>query len=128
MLEGLFGALDHPDSGENEYVMRAVCRVLSAAGGPALAPAVPTILARLAALLGRAASSPGHPGFAHALFEAVACLVAQAAPAGEPALAALEAALFPAFTAILQNDVADFHPYTFQVRFQVLSIGAIYVE
>jgi exportin-2 (importin alpha re-exporter) len=120
LLDGLFGALDHPDSGENEYCLRAVVRVLSAAGGPAIAPYAPTVLARLSGLLARAAANPGHPGFAHALFEGVACLVAQAAPAGEPALAALEAGLFPPFTAILQNDVADLHPYTFQVLAQLV--------
>lgn len=120
LLDRLFAALDHPDSGENEYVMAAITRVISAAGGPAIAPAAPTVLARLAALLGRAASNPGHPGFNHALFEAIACLVSQAAPAGEPALAALEAALFPALTVVLRDDVADFHPYTFQVLAQLV--------
>ena len=119
LLDALFAALDLPDSGENEYLMRAIVRVLSAAGGPAIVPAAPTVLARLAALLGRAAANPGHPGFTHALFEAVACLVAQASPAGEPALAALEAALFPALTVILRDDVEDFHPYTFQVLAQL---------
>jgi exportin-2 (importin alpha re-exporter) len=119
LLERLFSALDHPDSGENEYVMKAIVRVLSAAGGPAIAPAAPMVLARLAGLLGRAAANPGHPGFNHALFEAIACLVSQAAPAGEPALAALEAALFPALTVVLRDDIEVFHPYTFQVLAQL---------
>ena len=119
-LSALFGAFATSDSAENEYVARSIARIMAAAGPEGVAPLAPTVLARLADLALAAARNPSHPGYNHWLFESVAVVTRAAAPAGEPALAAVESALFPAFTTILQNDVAEFHPYTFQLLAQLV--------
>ena len=118
LLSALFAAFELPDSSENEYLMRCVARTLAAAG-PDVGPFAPHALTQLARMALEAAANPSHPLFNHYLFESVAVLVRAAAAAGEPALAAVEAALFPAITAVLQNDVQEFHPYVFQVLAQL---------
>ena len=118
LLSALFAAFELPDSSENEYLMRCVARVLAAAG-PDVGPFAPQALAQLARMALEAAANPSHPLFNHSLFESVAVLVRAAAAAGEPALAAVEGALFPSITAVLQNDVQEFHPYVFQVLAQL---------
>ena len=118
LLSALFAAFELPDSSENEYLMRCVARTLAAAG-PDVGPFAPHALSELARMSLEAAANPSHPLFNHYLFESVAVLVRAAAAAGEPALAAVEAALFPAITAVLQNDVQEFHPYVFQVLAQL---------
>jgi len=119
-LEALFSAFAHPDSAENEYVMRAVARVLASAGPAVAAAAAPAVLAALSRMLLDAARNPRVPGFNHWLFEAVAVIARAAATAGEPAVAAVEAALFPAFEVVLRDDVQEFHPYAFQVLAQLV--------
>ena len=118
LLSALFAAFELPDSSENEYLMRCVARTLAAAG-PEVGPFAPHALSELARMATEAAANPSHPLFNHYLFESVAVLVRAAAAAGEPALAAVEAALFPAITTVLQNDVQEFHPYVFQVLAQL---------
>jgi exportin-2 (importin alpha re-exporter) len=90
LLEALFAAFKaSPDSAENEYVMRAVVRVLALLG-PGVAPVAPAALRALVGMLMDVCRNPRSPGFNHYLFEAVAALVrATAAAAGSPlALAA----------------------------------------
>jgi exportin-2 (importin alpha re-exporter) len=43
LLTGLFAAFRHPDSAENEYLMRAVMRLISFLG-PEMAPVAPMCL------------------------------------------------------------------------------------
>lgn len=119
MLERLFGALALPESGENEYVMRAVMQLVRFVGRD-VAPAAPAALRRLADAMLVAARNPSNPGFNHYLFESVAALVRLGCAADPGAVAAYEALLFPPFQAVLQEDVQEFHPYVFQVLAQLV--------
>eukprot|EP00898_Chlorokybus_atmophyticus_P002722 jgi/Chlat1/3450/Chrsp23S03829 len=118
LLGGLFGALSQPESGENEYIMHAVLRVVAFAADTAR-PFVPTILSHLTATLQRVCQNPTHPGFNHYLFESIAALI-RAAGGTDTKLdaataASLEAALFPVFQIVLEQDIQEFSPYVFQL-------------
>ena len=118
LLGNLFGALTRPDSGENDYVMKAIMRLLSTLG-PECAPVAVVCMERLAALLMAQARNPRNPLISHYLFEAMALVVRHTA--GQAELAAqLEALVFPPFQAVLQADVAEFAPYVFQILAQLL--------
>ena len=74
LLERLFGALYHPDSSENEYLMKCIMRVLSFMG-PDIKPVAPVALSKLSEILLRVCENPTQPAFNHYLFEAVAALI-----------------------------------------------------
>jgi hypothetical protein len=74
LLEGLFGALGHSDSGENEYIMKCIMRVMSFMGKD-VEPIAPVALSKLAEILLRVCNNPTQPAFNHYLFEAVAALI-----------------------------------------------------
>jgi exportin-2 (importin alpha re-exporter) len=74
LLEKLFAAFKLPESGENEYVMRAVMRVIAFVG-KTIAPVAPACLQQLSAQLLVVCKNPTQPGFNHYLFESVAALV-----------------------------------------------------
>ncbi len=119
ILEKLFGALKMPESGENEYVMRAIMRLVAFVG-PAVGPVTTAALTELATILGMVARNPTQPGFNHYLFEAIAALVKYGCDGTEASIAAVEGVLFPPFQVILQEDVQDFHPYVFQIFAQMI--------
>ena len=113
LLGALFGALQQEDSGENEYVMKAIMRLLSLLG-PEAAPVAAQCAERLAALLLDLARNPRAPLFCHYMFESMAVL--ERCAGGEAASAPqLEVLFFPPFQAVLQADVTDFAPYVFQL-------------
>mmetsp|Transcript_81971 Transcript_81971/g.171553 ORF Transcript_81971/g.171553 Transcript_81971/m.171553 type:complete len:967 (+) Transcript_81971:128-3028(+) len=95
----------------NEYLMRTVARIfafLKQLGGEAgLATLKP-----LAQIVVAMAANPSNPSFNHNLFEAVACIVKVVVP-HQPE--AVEGILLPAMAQILEQNVVDFLPYTFQI-------------
>ncbi|PSC72253.1 Exportin-2 [Micractinium conductrix] len=121
LLEKLFGAFKFPESGENEYLMQAVMRVIAFVGKQ-IAPVAPACLQQLSALLLAVCQNPQQPGFNHYLFESVAALVrygCEVDPSGGAA-ATYEQQLFPPFQVVLSEDVQEFHPYVFQIFAQLL--------
>lgn len=124
ILEKLFGALKMPDSEENEYVMRAIMRLVAFVGS-AVGPVTAAALTELANILGMVAKNPKQPGFNHYLFEAIAALVKYGSNGTEASIAAAEGVLFPPFQVILQDDVQDFHPYVFQIFAQMIEKRSI---
>lgn len=124
LLEALFAAFSLPDSAENEYVMKALMRVIMFAG-PAIAPAAPGCLAALSALLLEVCRNPRVPGFNHYLFESVAALIKNGAAASPALLTDFEQQLFPAFEHVLQQDVQEFHPYVFQIFAQLIELHGV---
>jgi exportin-2 (importin alpha re-exporter) len=84
--------------------MRAVARLIGSLG-VSVAPVAPVCLQALAGMLLEAAKNPKCPGFNHQLFEAAAALVRHGAAADPANLGRFEATLFPAFDAVLQQDV-----------------------
>jgi exportin-2 (importin alpha re-exporter) len=120
LLGGLFKALTLPESGENDYVMKALMRVLAVLG-PDARPVAQQCMAQLAAIMQALAANPRNPVFCHYLFECVAALVRHAA--AEAALAPqLEALLFGPFELVLRNDVTEFAPYVFQLLSQLVEL------
>ena len=119
ILEKLFDTLKMPESGENEYVMRAIMRLVAFVGtavGPITSPA----LSELCNILGQVARNPTQPGFNHYLFESIAALVKYGCDGSDASCAAIEAIIFPPFQIILQEDVQEFHPYVFQIMSQMI--------
>lgn len=124
LLTGLFRTLEHGESHENEYVVRAILRVCQKAGD-ATAPLAGVVIQQVAAHLKRVAANPTNPQFNHYLFEVLACLVKNICGAAPEHVAAFEAALFPVFQEILaMESCEEFHPYAFQVIAQLLSFNA----
>ncbi|KAL6780583.1 hypothetical protein ACKKBF_B12565 [Auxenochlorella protothecoides x Auxenochlorella symbiontica] len=119
LLERLFACFALPDSSENEYVMKAVMRVIAFVG-PTIAPVAPVCLQQLSQLLLAVCKNPTQPGFNHYLFESVAALVRFCCPRDPASVAKFEEMLFPPFQIVLQEDVQEFHPYIFQVFAQLL--------
>ncbi|KAH7622261.1 putative Exportin-2 [Nannochloris sp. 'desiccata'] len=120
LLERLFAALRLPESGENEYVMRAVMRLVTFVGA-AIAPVAAPALQQLCEILLAVARNPTQPGFNHYLFESIAALVKFGCQPG-PSVAAAEDVIFPPFQVILQEDVQEFHPYVFQILAQLIEL------
>mmetsp|Transcript_40918 Transcript_40918/g.105829 ORF Transcript_40918/g.105829 Transcript_40918/m.105829 type:complete len:971 (-) Transcript_40918:235-3147(-) len=121
LLEGLFGALGHTDSGENEYLMKCIMRVLSFMGRE-IAPIAPVALNKLAEILLRVCNNPTQPAFNHYLFEAVAALIKDVCHKNAGMVTTFEQTLFPAFQIVLEKDVQEFAPYVFQIFSQLIEI------
>jgi len=118
LLSNLFGALTLPDSGENEYVMKCIMRVVTFAGS-SIRPVGAMCLERLTSILTELCQNPKNPSFNHYLFEAVAALI-RAADASQ--IDQFEQMLFPPFQLVLQMDVAEFAPYVFQIFSQLVEL------
>ncbi|KAL4452248.1 hypothetical protein ABPG75_007910 [Micractinium tetrahymenae] len=121
LLEKLFAAFKFPESGENEYLMRAVMRVIAFVG-KSIAPVAPACLQQLSQQLLAVCKNPTQPGFNHYLFESVAALVRYGCEADPSAVGQYESQLFPPFQVVLSEDVQEFHPYVFQIFAQLLEV------
>ncbi|GAX80072.1 hypothetical protein CEUSTIGMA_g7510.t1 [Chlamydomonas eustigma] len=122
LLEKLFGGFKLPESSENEYLMKAVMRVISFVG-PDISPVAPICLQTLAQMLVEVCKNPKNPGFNHYLFESVAALIKQTCGVhGGAMIETVEQMLFPAFNLVLQQDVQEFHPYVFQIFAQLIEL------
>eukprot|EP00446_Apocalathium_sp_SHHI-4_P008304 CAMPEP_0177163592 /NCGR_PEP_ID=MMETSP0367-20130122/6494_1 /TAXON_ID=447022 ORGANISM="Scrippsiella hangoei-like, Strain SHHI-4" /NCGR_SAMPLE_ID=MMETSP0367 /ASSEMBLY_ACC=CAM_ASM_000362 /LENGTH=1049 /DNA_ID=CAMNT_0018609427 /DNA_START=1 /DNA_END=3147 /DNA_ORIENTATION=+ len=95
----------------NEYLMRTVARIFgflkqhgAEAGLATLRPLSQILLAM--------SDNPSNPVFNHNLFEAIASIVKVCVPMQPDAV---EAVLLPVFGQILERNVVDFLPYTFQI-------------
>ena len=108
---------------ENDYLMRCMMRMLATVR-QAIAPAHAAILAHLANILTEISKNPSNPRFSQFLFESISALIRYTVAAQPESLAAFEAQLFPPFTVILSQDVAEFQPYVFQILSQMLELHA----
>ncbi|KAG2501736.1 hypothetical protein HYH03_000236 [Edaphochlamys debaryana] len=123
LLEKLFAGFKLPDSSENEYLMKAVMRVIGFVG-PAIGPVSGVCLKTLAEMLVEVCKNPRNPSFNHYLFESVAALIRHGTAANAASIAEYEQRLFPAFELVLQQDVQEFHPYVFQIFSQLIELRA----
>lgn len=96
---------------QNEYLMRAVSRIFAFLRQHGAEVGL-RVLQPLATLLIALAANPMNPVFNHNLFEAIASIVKVCATSQPDQV---EAALLPAFGQILEKNVTDFLPYTFQI-------------
>lgn len=95
----------------NEYLMRAVARIFAFLKQQGAESGLHT-LRPLSVILVAVSANPSNPVFNHNLFEAIASIVKVTVPSQPDAV---EAALLPCFEQILQRNVSDFLPYTFQI-------------
>jgi len=94
----------------NEYLMRTVARIFTFLKQQGAEAGLAT-LRPLATILVAVSANPSNPMFNHNLFEAIASIVKVCAPMQPDAV---ENALLPSLGQILERNVADFLPYTFQ--------------
>ena len=127
LLVALFGILERPgyDHADNEYVMKAVMRVLGVAAETS-APFIAIALQKLVVVLTRVKGNPANPTFNHHLFEAIAALVSNVckSDASGAVVGQFEEALFPPFNAVLGEQVTEFSPYVFQILAQLLEFNS----
>eukprot|EP01083_Nonionella_stella_P081201 223562_1 len=122
LLTGLFGALESPDSKENEYVMKCITRVC-VEGRADLKELVSIILDKVIAILMNVAKNPTAPNFNHYLFESISALIQTVCTPVPAMVANFEQRLFPVFEQILNMDTCDeFPPYVFQLFGQMLRV------
>lgn len=106
---------------ENDYLMKCMMRMLATVR-EAIAPAHAAVLGHLANILSEISKNPSNPRFSQYLFESISALIRFTVAAQPDSLGAFEAALFPPFTMILSQDVAEFQPYVFQILSQMLEL------
>ncbi|KAI9208245.1 cse1l protein [Polychytrium aggregatum] len=126
LLMALFGLLSRAGTSpekiaENDYIMRAIMRI-TVIGSKEILPYAADILAQLSSILAVISQNPSNPKFNHYVFETVAALVKHASRGSAALVQQLEANLFGPFQAILQQDVAEFMPYVFQILSQLLDL------
>lgn len=118
---GLFQALSKPNSGENEYVMKAIMRTFNTLNEHSM-PFMSVALPRLTEILEQVAKNPSKPHFNHFLFETLALSIKIVCKVEPTAVSSFEEALFPQFQLILQNDIMEFLPYVFQLLSLLMEI------
>lgn len=130
MLQGIFYAMEQPDSEENEYLAKCFMRVVSFFG-EAIQPLAVQCMQYACAKLDKVCRNPTNSNFNHFMFETVASLIQStvkqqaAAGAGQASLLPqFEPLLFPIFQAVLVEDLEDFAPYVFQVLAQLIEAYA----
>lgn len=128
LLKNLFALIESAETpeklAENDYLMKAIMRVIITARGDA-APYASFIIQHLTAILSQISRNPSNPKFNHYVFEALGGLI-RFITAQEPAtLAEFENSLMGPFQMILGNDVAEFTPYVFQLLSQMLVLHRV---
>ncbi|KIS69121.1 putative importin-alpha export receptor [Mycosarcoma maydis] len=106
---------------ENDYLIKCMMRMLATVR-EAIAPAHRVILTHLANILSEISKNPSNPRFSQFLFESISALIRFTVSAQPDSLSTFEAQLFPSFTMILSQDVAEFQPYVFQMLSQMLEL------
>lgn len=114
MYDNFFRILTSTKSYENEYVMRAVMRVSSALSDGIL-PYLGQLMEKLVMILQRSCKNPSKPNFNHYLFESITVLIRTSVTHNPATLEQFEQVLFPIFTPIFTDDVAEFIPYVLQI-------------
>ncbi|CAF0901978.1 unnamed protein product [Adineta ricciae] len=114
MYDNLFRILTSEKSYENEYVMRAVMR-LSSSLHECVLPYLNGLMDKLVLILRRSSRNPNKPNFNHYLFETITVLIRTSVFQNPDVLSQFEQVLFPVFTPIFTDDVAEFVPYVLQI-------------
>ncbi|KAF9346193.1 importin-alpha export receptor, partial [Mortierella sp. NVP85] len=105
---------------ENDYLMKCVMRVILTVRERML-PLVSLSLGRLTAIVHAVSSNPSNPKFNHYVFESIGALIRFICTSTPEAAGQFENLLFQPLQAILQQDIAEFTPYAFQLLSQLLS-------
>lgn len=121
VIGGLFTALSKPNSGENEYIMKAIMRSFSTLNEHTM-PYMAVALPKLTEILTQVAKNPSKPHFNHYLFETIALSIKIVCKIEPNAVSSFEEALFPQFQHILSTDIMEFLPYVFQMLSLLMEI------
>jgi exportin-2 (importin alpha re-exporter) len=125
LLQNLFVALlRSPSDAGNEYIMKAIMRVIATTGED-IAPFASECMTKLVAILGAVCKNPTNPSFNHFLFETLAAIIRSACTPNRAAIIPLEGFLFPVFQTILQLDVVEFAPYVFQLLSLMIELSPV---
>ncbi|KAG5436875.1 hypothetical protein PCANB_001628 [Pneumocystis canis] len=123
LLENLFKLIEKASTpeklSENDFLMKCTMRVIATIK-EGIIPLVDTVSSYLINIVVEISKNPSNPKFNHYVFESLSALIRYIAPTSKEILLHLESLLFPAFQLILQNDVAEFIPYIFQILAQLL--------
>lgn len=119
LFAGLFAIVDDQNNSENDYVMKCVMRALASARED-VRPVTEIVITKLTDALGRVAKNPQNPQFNHYLFESIGVLVRSVCLHEPQATSIFEPLLFVPFNIVLQQDIAEFTPYVFQILAQLL--------
>ncbi|KAJ8091228.1 importin-alpha export receptor [Marasmius tenuissimus] len=106
---------------ENDHLMKCIMRIIVTAR-QTLTPGYEALLNRLVGILGVISSNPSNPKFDQYIFESISALMRFVVSSSSQTLATFEQVLFGPFTIILQNDIDQYIPYTFQILAQMLSL------
>ncbi|WJX82442.1 hypothetical protein P8452_65199 [Trifolium repens] len=111
LMNNLFSALKLPKSGENQYVMKCIMRVLGVAD--IQLDAAQICIEGLGSLLSEACQNPKNRVFNYYLFESVAIFVKRASERDPSIVTVFETKLFPRLEIILTNDGSEFQRQIF---------------
>eukprot|EP00055_Hartaetosiga_balthica_P015322 m.89700 g.89700 ORF g.89700 m.89700 type:complete len:956 (+) comp8838_c0_seq2:127-2994(+) len=121
LLTNLFDALNLPDNGENEYIMKAIMRTIVSCK-EAVSPYIFLIIEKLSEKLLQIAKNPGNARFTHYLFESLGCAIRFSCGENVSLVESFEEALFPPFQTLIENEIEEFQPYIFQLLAQLLEL------
>jgi len=127
LLTNLFAAMQRDDCADNEYIMKAIMRVISV-GKTSLTPVIAMVIEALSTKMLAVANNPGKARFNHYMFESMSCAVRFTCEANPATVANFEQFLFPPFETMLTiNDVGipEFQPYVFQILAQMLEVHSV---
>jgi exportin-2 (importin alpha re-exporter) len=121
-----------PVTGESEYAMKTLMRICMVAQEK-IAPFLDTIIAKLIELLNAISKNPSKPNFNHYLFETFGILIRTVCAISPSYIEKFEANLFPIFNYVLDQDITEFIPYSFQLLSLMLelhksSVPQVYFE
>ncbi|WFD31993.1 importin-alpha export receptor [Malassezia sp. CBS 17886] len=127
IFAALFAAMEQhktPEKvAENDHLIKCVMRVLLTMR-EGVEPYAGMVLAHLVSVISVTAQNPSNPRFSQFLFESLSALIRYAGSGTAAQMGAMEQALFPVFTQVLQSDVAEYIPYVFQIMAQLLEAHA----
>ncbi|KAF9259931.1 Cse1-domain-containing protein [Marasmius fiardii PR-910] len=106
---------------ENDHLMKCIMRIIVTAR-QTLTPGYEPLLTRLVAILTVISKNPSNPKFDQYIFESISALMRFVVGGSASTLSVFEQQLFGQFTNILQNDIDQYIPYTFQILAQMLSL------
>lgn len=106
ILANLFEALTYKDSQENEYIMRAITRVISVSGAN-IVPFAATCIQKLYELLLKVSQNSLNPTFTHYVFEAIGSLIKNTCSQNNAAVSQFEGVLLPVFQSVLEKDINE---------------------
>ncbi|KAJ8473968.1 hypothetical protein ONZ45_g16104 [Pleurotus djamor] len=121
LLSKIEGAGTPEKVAENDHLMRCAMRVIVTAR-QTLTPHFETILTRLVNILGTISKNPSNPMFDQYIFESISALMRFVVGGTPETLPKFEQTLFGPFTFILQQDIDQYIPYTFQIIAQMLEL------